>query len=66
MTKKTCEVDGVTYEAVPQCEPPVLATFGNLGLCTGCVAQPAGQHDSGLCDSLDDCVRDNIIWVVKV
>lgn len=65
MTKKTCEVDGVTYEAVPQGEPPVLATFSNFGPCTGCVAKPAGQHDSRLCASLGDCVRDNIIWVVK-
>lgn len=65
MTTKTCEVDGVTYEAAPPGEPEVPATFVNLGLCTGCVAHAAGQYDSGLCIQLDDCVQDNIIWVVK-
>lgn len=63
MTTKTCEVDGVTYEAVP---PATCGSIGSLGLCTGCVAYPAGQHNSGLCGQLDDCVWDNIIWVVKV
>lgn len=68
MTKKTktCTVDGVTYCAHPQPDADTsLDTLANLGLCQGCVAHPPGRHDSELCNSLDDCVRDNIIWVVK-
>lgn len=67
MTTKTCEVDGVTYEAVPQGEPEVPATFGGLWLCNGCAACPEGQHNIELCTQLGDCMTDNIIiWVVKV
>lgn len=69
MTKKTCEVDGVTYEAsplakwTPEYQRPV---------CAGC----AGAAASDLCDSLGICTNGMddakyepgalFIWVVKV
>lgn len=63
MTKKTCEVDGVAYVSAPTMYQDDL----EVSACIGCVANPDGNtRNSVLCDQLDDCVQDNIIWVVKV
>ena len=69
MTKKTCEVDGVTYEASPLAKgtPEYQRT-----VCAGCAAKAA----SPLCVALDVCTNGMdeaehkpgalFIWVVKV
>ena len=54
MSERTCEIDGKIFEGIP-CNDDAYIT------CQGC----AGDDNPGVCLQLDDCVLDNIIWVVK-
>ena len=52
MSERTCEIDGKIFEGVP-CDDNAYS------LCQGC----AGYDNPKMCIQLDDCVRDNIIWI---
>lgn len=55
MSERTCEIDGEIFEGIPCNE-----AAGSM--CQGCV----GDGNPNVCAELADCLRDKIIWVVKV
>lgn len=52
MSERTCEIDGKIFEGIP-------CNWDAESLCQGC----AGDDNQDVCIQLDDCVRDNIIWI---
>lgn len=58
---KTKEVDGIVYEAHPAFKQFDPVTNTERQVCTGC----AGCYDTELCEKLQQCWEDRIVWKMK-